>query len=254
MAHVAEKKLLRSLILSGMVSGILCLGTARSHAEDQPPVQFAPGATGKITAPLVDIVREAERRGEALAESLTIQSARDGVEIEDLEGIRTRALNDPRVRNLLGVGEADEADGQAEKYADTRAILFASFSMPPESLRQMMREANAYGLNVVFRGFVNNSVYDTRIALEEVFADDEEGEGFAIDPTLFRRFDIQAVPALVVLGEELDVCNTPACEDDVSPIHDRLSGNIPLETALKLIAAGNGDAWQAARAILDAKP
>jgi conjugal transfer pilus assembly protein TrbC len=254
MAHVAEKKLLRSLILSGMVAGVLGMGTALSHAEDQPPVQFAPGATGKITAPLVDIVREAERRGEALADSLTIQSARDGVEIEDLEGIRTRALNDPRVRNLLGVEEADETDGQGEKYADTRAILFASFSMPPESLLQMMREANAYGLNVVFRGFVNNSVYDTRIALEEVFADDEEGEGFAIDPTLFRRFDIQAVPALVVLGEELDVCNTPACEDDVSPIHDRLSGNIPLETALKLIAAGNGDAWEAARAILDAKP
>jgi conjugal transfer pilus assembly protein TrbC len=106
----------------------------------------------------------------------------------------------------------------------------------------------------VFRGFVNNSVYDTRVALEEVFADDEEGEGFAIDPTLFRRFDIQAVPALVVLGEELDVCNTPACEGDVSPIHDRLSGNIPLETALKLIAAGNGDASETARAILEAKP
>lgn len=254
MAHVAEKKLLRSLILSGMVAVALGMGSARSHAEDQPPVQFAPGATGKITAPLVDIIRDAERRGEALAGSLSIQAPREGVDIEDLDGIRTRALNDPRVRNLLGVDEAKEAEGQGEKYADTRAILFASFSMPPASLRQMMREANSYGLNVVFRGFVNNSVYDTRVALEEVFADDEEGEGFAIDPTLFRRFDIQAVPALVVLGEELDVCNTPACEDEVSPIHDRLSGNIPLETALKLIAAGNGDASETARAILEAKP
>ncbi|WP_167414970.1 type-F conjugative transfer system pilin assembly protein TrbC [Cereibacter sphaeroides] len=90
-----------------------------------------------------------------------------------------------------------------------RAILFASFSMPDTSLRQMMREATAHDLTVVFRGFVNNSVFDTRARLEEVFAEDETGEAFGIDPTLFRRFDIRSVPALVVLAEDLGDCATP---------------------------------------------
>ncbi len=251
MAHVAEKKLLRALI-QGMGVAACALGPA--WAEDEPPVQFAPGATGAITAPLVDIVRDAERRGDALAEQLTIQQPQEGVEITDLDGIRTRALSDPRVKRLLGVAEEEGADTETgEKYAATQAILFASFSMPPESLRQMMQEATAHGATIVFRGFVNNSVYDTREKLEEVFGLDEVGEAFAIDPTLFRRFDIQAVPVLVVLGEELGVCDTPACEADLPPIHDRLAGNIPLDTALKLIAAGHGDASHVARAMIEAK-
>ncbi len=249
MAHVAQTELLRALIRGTSVAALALGMMSPASAEEEPPAQFAPGATGAITVPLVDIVREAERRGEELADSLVIQEPREGVEIADMDGIRSRALNDPRVRKLLGVGEQDPADGQGEKYAETEAILFASFSMPPASLRQMMQEAADHGLTIVFRGFVNNSVFDTRAKLEEVFGEDEIGEAFAIDPTLFRRFDIRAVPVLVVLGESLDVCETPACEGDLPPRHDRLSGNIPVETALRLIAAGNGDAADVARAL-----
>lgn len=248
MAHVAQEKLLRALI-GGILATAAILGPVAPAAaeEDDPPVRFAPGATGPIAAPVEDIVRDAEARGEALADRLTIQEPREGVEIDDLDGIRSRALNDPRIRRLLGAEEETGGEGQGEKYAETRALLFASFSMPPQSLRQMMREADELGLTVVFRGFVNNSVFDTRAKLEEVFEGDEIGEGFAIDPTLFRRFDIQAVPVLVVLGEGLGACESPACESDPPPRHDRLNGNIPLETALRLIAAGNGDAAGIAR-------
>lgn len=254
MAHVAEKKLLRTLICGlGVAASSFGLLAAPPSAENEPPVQFAPGAAGRITAPLADIVRDAERRGDALAERLTIQDAQVGVDIGDLEGMRSRALNDPRVKRLLGVADEDGSSAEnGEKYAETRAILFASFSMPPASLRQMMQEATAHDMTIVFRGFVNNSVYDTREKLEEVFGPDEVGEAFAIDPTLFRRFDIQAVPVLVVLGEELDVCDSPACERDLPPVHDRLAGNIPLETALRLIAAGNGDAAHVARELIGA--
>lgn len=251
MAHVAETQLLRALMRgTGVVAIVLGLGSPVS-AEDEPPVQFAPGATGSITAPLVDIVRDAERHSEELADRLTIQAPQDGVEIEDLDGIRARALSDPRVRRLLGTDSDEPEDGGQEKYAETRAILFASFSMPPASLRQMMQEARKHELTVVFRGFFNSSVFETRAKLEEVFGEDEIGEAFAIDPTLFRRFDIQAVPVLVVLGESLDVCDTPACEGDLPPRHDRLNGNIPLETALRLIAAGNGDAADVARILVE---
>ncbi|WP_140846649.1 type-F conjugative transfer system pilin assembly protein TrbC [Paracoccus sp. FO-3] len=248
MAHVAQEKLLRALT-GALLAALAFLGPVAPSAaeEDDPPVRFAPGATGPIAAPVENIVRDAEARGEELADRLTIQEPREGVEIGDLDGIRSRALNDPRIRRLLGAEEETGAEGQGEKYAETRALLFASFSMPPQSLRQMMREAADHGLTVVFRGFVENSVFETRARLDEVFEGDEIGEGFAIDPTLFRRFDIQAVPVLVVLGEGLGACESPACESDPPPRHDRLNGNIPLETALRLIAAGNGDAAETAR-------
>ncbi|MFC3058405.1 type-F conjugative transfer system pilin assembly protein TrbC [Paenirhodobacter populi] len=255
MAHVAKTQLLRALMRGTGVAAVVLGLTSPVSAEDEPPVQFAPGATGSLTTPLVDIVREAERRGDELADQLTIQDPTEGVPIADLEGMRAKALSDPRVKRLLGLAEEDgTSEGQGEKYAETRAILFASFSMPPQSLRQMMQEATEHGLTIVFRGFVNNSVFDTRAKLEEVFGADEIGEAFAIDPTLFRRFDILAVPALVVLKESLGTCETPACELDLAPAHDRLSGNIPVETALRIIAAGNGDAADVARALAETKP
>lgn len=253
MAHVAQTKLLCAVMVAGLASA-LAPASAQTSQTDEPPVNFAPGATGPIEAPLLDMLRDAKRRGEELRGSLRIQDPQAGVEIDNLAGIRARAMNDPRVRALLGVEDEPVSEDAAEKYAETRAILFASFSMPETSLRQMMREATAYGVTIVFRGFVNNSVFDTREKLEQVFGDDDEAEAFAIDPTLFRRFDIQAVPALVVLGETLDVCETPLCADDIAPVHDRLSGNIPLEAALSIIAAGRGDAEQTARALLEHRP
>ncbi|ULB12509.1 type-F conjugative transfer system pilin assembly protein TrbC (plasmid) [Cereibacter azotoformans] len=250
MAHLAQTQLLRALIAAAVLSA----GAARA-GDELPDPAFAPGATGRIAAPVDRIVRDAERRGEALARELTIQPPREDVEIEDLAGIRTRALNDPRVRALLGAPDAEEVAAEVRaRYGETRAILFASFSMPDTSLRQMMREATAHDLTVVFRGFVNNSVFDTRARLEEVFAEDETGEAFGIDPTLFRRFDIRSVPALVVLAEDLGDCATPACESDPPPRHDRVSGNVPLETALRVIAAGNGEAASVARSLLEQKP
>ncbi|MPL92153.1 hypothetical protein SDC9_38250 [bioreactor metagenome] len=249
MADLAKEKLLR--LLTAASAAIAISAATPAFPEEQPPVAFAPGATGAIRAPLTDIVRDAERRGEELGEELTIQPAQPGVEVKDLAQIRERALNDPRVKALLGVQEELDTEGAAEKYSATKGLLFASFSMPETSLRQMMREANTYGLTVVFRGFVNNSVFDTRARLEEVFAEDEDGEAFAIDPTLFQRFQIKAVPVLVVLAEELDTCTTPACETDLPPRHDRVAGNVPVETALRLIVAGAGDAAAVARDLME---
>ena len=247
MAHLAKTQLLRALMLAtALTTG--AVSAQEAPVPEEPPVRFAPGSTGQVRVPVEDLVREAERRGEELADRLTIQEERQGVEIEDLAGIRERALNDPRVKKLLGIqeDEQDAADA-AEKYAETEAILFASFSMPPASLRQMMQEATTFGATIVFRGFVNDSVFDTRAKLEEVFGQDELGEAFAIDPTLFKRFDIRSVPVLVVLTDGLDVCESPNCETDLPPVHDRLSGNVPMETALKIMAAGNGDAAHVAR-------
>ena len=249
MAYVAQTKLLCTLI-SMLLATASAPALGQALQDDEPPVNFAPGATGAIEAPLLDMLRDAKRRGEELRESLNIQEPQADVEIDNLADIRARAMNDPRVRALLGVEDETVTDEAAEKYAETRAILFASFSMPETSLRQMMQEASDYGVTIVFRGFVNNSVFDTREKLEQVFGDHDDAEAFAIDPTLFRRFDIQAVPALVVLGETLDVCETPLCAEDTAPIHDRLSGNIPLEASLSIIAAGRGDAEDTARAIL----
>ncbi|QEP30426.1 type-F conjugative transfer system pilin assembly protein TrbC [Pukyongiella litopenaei] len=217
------------------VAGLADQAASRGDAV----VEYAPGSTGRITAPLATIVDEAERHGEILRERLgepePAEGAFDGV---DFDALRDRALNDPRVRALLGTD--DDVAGAAEagtRYEDSKVFLLASFSMPRESLRQMMSEARDFGLNIVFRGFVNNSVHDTQAALEKTFGDLDAAAGFSIDPTLFTRFHVEAVPQVIAVGDAMEVCETEGCAGDPVPPHDRVRGNVPLRFALERIAA-----------------
>lgn len=237
--------MLRTLISAiALGSSLVALpGHAQEQEEDHGVVDYAPGSTGRITAPLATIVDDAKRRGEALREELKpLAPAENAFEDVDFDNLREKALNNPRVRSLMGVGDKRGfgAGGERQRYEGSRIFLLASFSMPKESLRQMMSEANTYGLPIIFRGFVNNSVYDTQAALEEAFGSVDDAVGFSIDPTVFTRFEVAAVPQVIAVQSDLDVCETPGCEDDPMPPHDRVKGNVPLEFALKLIA-DNGD-------------
>lgn len=244
MACLAKKKLLRALIASAIATGAIASSIFATNVvaqEDTDEMEFAPGATGYISAPITELILNAEKAADALGERLNILDAMKGVEIPDLAGIRDRALNDPRVLALLGVktGEAGQG-GEELRYAGAHIWLLLSFSMPKTSLQQAMLEAEKYGVPVVFRGFVNNSVYDTRAAILDVWGSEEAAKGFGIDPTLFTRFDITAVPVVIAASQMLEICETQGCENDPVPPHDRVSGNIPLETVLEIIAHGDG--------------
>lgn len=172
---------------------------------------------------------------------------------DGLRNLGVDSLQNEQVRSLLNLpapGEDQGGDGGEERYASDVFVL-ASFSMPLPSLKALMQDATSMGVPVVFRGFVNGSLEDTEAAVRAVYTDDDQSHGFTIDPTLFERFNIQAVPVFVSLGERIDVCETQGCEGDPVPVHDRVTGNISLLAALNVIARGNGDAPDPARAILE---
>lgn len=163
-------------------------------------------------------------------------------------------LGNARVRTMLGVGEGstfDVATGGADMRYPHGVYVFASFSMPGGALRQLLTDAADLGVPVVFNGFVNNSAFETEAVMRRLFANDSSARGFIIDPTLFVRFDIAAVPAFVTTNAALDVCDTPGCVQDFTPEHDVLRGNVPLRSALEIIAQGNGTAPEPARRILE---
>ncbi len=213
--------------------------------------EYAPGSTGRITAPLATIVDTAKQQGEVLRQTLRpLDEAEGAFSDVDFDGLRTRALSDPRVRALLGADATGGAASDAEevRYDGATIFLLASFSMPKESLRQMMAEARKFGLPIVFRGFVNNSVYETQAALEETFGSLDDAVGFSIDPTVFTRFRVTSVPQVIAMSEAVDVCETSGCEADPVPLHDRVGGNVPVEFALRLIAEqGEAGASEAQR-------
>lgn len=241
--------MLRTLMHAVCVT--LAANAATAQTEDRF-TDFAPGAQGAITQSIPGILERAEENGTWLRDQITPQTPAVTDLRAPIEDLRRRALNNPRVRALLGTDTQGSFDPQteAQRYANQRAFLFASFSLPEPSLRAMMGEAQRFDVPIIFRGFVNNSVYDTQVAIQRVFGDDAETIGFTIDPTLFTRFDITRVPQVVVTRDLLSPCETQGCTGDIAPSHDRIAGNIPLQAALELVAREARDSGTSAQMVL----
>lgn len=123
----------------------------------------------------------------------------------------------------------NEAEAKANEMAkapvsvNKTVIVFASLSMPRENLKALAAEAKKIGAAIVFRGLKN----DDFIAMRQELAG--LGEGFAIDPTLFKRFGVEEVPTFVLPVDNLLPCDMDGCP----PVrHVKLAGNLGLEGAL----------------------
>ncbi len=118
-------------------------------------------------------------------------------------------------------------------------IVFASLSMPPQSLKQLIKDTARAGGVVVFRGFPNNSMKEFAGRLGQIVESQDDFTNIGIDPRLFRAFNVQAVPTYVAVSSDFDLCAGFSCQTKVPP-YDRMTGNVTVEYALNSFADGNG--------------
>lgn len=116
------------------------------------------------------------------------------------------------------------------KAPTSNVLIFVSFSMPKASLRGWLQQADRINAPVIIRGLVHNSFRDTTKAVMEIITDNRGG--VQIDPTLFKRFHIEKVPAVVVIDS--------AClsKEECGNFH-AMYGDVTLDYALKEIARQN---------------
>lgn len=134
--------------------------------------------------------------------------------------------------------------GAAQNVAGTKGdapqlIVFASLSMPPKALRQLIGDASRAGGIVVFRGFPNNSMKAFSAALGKVVNEQDQLANVGIDPRLFRAFDVQAVPTYVAVSSEFDLCSGFNCKTALPP-HDRMTGNVSIKYVLETFVDSHG--------------
>jgi len=79
-------------------------------------------------------------------------------------------------------------------------IIFVSFSMPKESIKAWIDQAEKIGAGIYIRGLVNNSFKDTAKAVSDLIQDNKGG--LLVDPTLFKKYAIVQVPAVVVVDKD----------------------------------------------------
>ena len=139
---------------------------------------------------------------------------------------------DAIVQTAAGAAKSDRGDAP-------QFIAFASLSMPPAALRQLMRDVPQAGGVVVFRGFPANSVKAFTAGLAKAAGGNGKLDNVGIDPRLFRAFAVDTVPTYVVASSDFDLCDGFDCRTKLPP-HDRISGNVSTEYALSTFAGGDG--------------
>lgn len=116
-------------------------------------------------------------------------------------------------------------------------LVLVSFSMPEIELRELARQAARIGAPLILRGLVDDSLPATQRKLSSYA--DIDGASFAVDPTLFRRFGVSAVPTFILPLESLQACSDAGCP---VPTHVKLSGDAGLDHVLDQIGHRAKDA------------
>lgn len=74
--------------------------------------------------------------------------------------------------------------------------IFVSFSLPDTTLKSLYRDTKRTGGKLVLRGLYQNSFKKTVVKLRELEIE------IVIDPLIFRKYQITAVPTFLLLKEE----------------------------------------------------
>ena len=189
-----------------------------------------------------------EAAARALAEAVT--AARS--DAEDLDAW-SRAVLDRALESAGALSSSGDATTPAaaplpaERAAATLArslvpeaagpevIVFTSLALPEASWRRWSLDAARAGAALVLRGVAPGGLAATVRRLRARLP--EGGAGVAIDPALFRRFHIDAIPAVAVVPGGAAPCRRRGCAGEPAPPHDRIAGNVGLAAALETVAA-----------------
>ena len=203
--------------------------------------------------------------GASLAQETAEETARDMVEralrntkkspVEDINAWSRSVLERALERAAKNAPETPAplpAESRAGSLAEnlskpargSEVIVFMSLSVPAAAWREWSMEAARIGAPLVLRGVAPGGL---RVTVKRVGAYLPANAGAAIDPRLFRLFEIDVVPAVAVVPGGVPSCESRGCSADPAPPHDVIGGNIGLEAALAAIAREDGPGHETAR-------
>ena len=163
-------------------------------------------------------------------------------------GIAKDQLEKDTIAKLLNNYRFKSEDIKKSQITHFPLMIFVSSSIPKSSLKDLMIQAKKSGAVLVFRGMMG-SLKNTAKFLGDISKDNVQA---IIDPRLFDLFNVEVVPTVIVLKEATQNCQSDNNENkcQITPIHDRISGNITLDYALETIANGKSETSQIASKFL----
>jgi len=125
-------------------------------------------------------------------------------------------------------------------------FIFISFSMPEQTIKRYLQQAERTQANIILNGFVDNDMQKTLNLLEE-WSKAYPINNILIDPVLYQRFEISKVPTIILMQGEYPC---PSKNDCLVKAVDKLTGDVNLDYALQLFSQ-EGDLKQSASHLLN---
>ena len=223
-----------------IVTGTLLLGSlagfAVAQSVDGLDIQRVLGRASNAQSDAQALADEIVKRGDAM---------RDEARATAEGGQRNLQANGARLTGgSIGPIDFDEIIKTATATSEDRGrapqlIVFASLSMPEDSLKALIRDTALAGGTVTFNGFPGNSMKAFQQGIMKVVDNNDAYSNIGVDPRLFRAFKVRSVPTVVVATSDFDLCDGFDCTTQVPPF-DRISGNVTLGYALETFANGDG--------------
>ena len=221
MSRMSSKPGAAALVLAALLTG-----GARTALPNEPPE-----AAARALAEAVEAARPGAEDLDAWSRTVldrALESAGALLPSDDTTTPATTPL--PAERAATTVRRGLQSGG-----AGPEVIVFASLALPEASWRRWSLDAARAGAALVLRGVAPDGLAATVRRIRARLP--EGGAGVAIDPALFRRFGIDAVPAVTVVPGGVAPCRRRGCAGEPPPPHDRIAGNVGLAAALEMVAA-----------------
>lgn len=119
-------------------------------------------------------------------------------------------------------------------------MILVSLAMPKAALQHLAQQADQAGAVLVLRGLVEDSFDKTTQAIHGILGDTAGDSTFQINPTVFRRYQVQDVPTFIL-------AKTPATSADTCVLGDdyvTVRGDATLAYALRKLGGHTG--WETA--------
>ena len=209
------------LFLTAALLAVGCIGTARAE-EMSRAADPAPDAALLVE----EVLRKAGGNGEDSLGSWSrsiidraLRRAGDAAR-QTVPGSESGAGPGSSLPSAVPLpAERHAGDLSGPRSGTAELLIFTSLSVPVASWRQWARDAARTGAPLVLRGVGVGGLPETAKRIGERLGGAEAG--VAIDPRLFRLFNIERVPAVVVVPGGVPRCESRGCAKEPAPPHDQ---------------------------------
>ncbi|AIT82496.1 type-F conjugative transfer system pilin assembly protein TrbC [Novosphingobium pentaromativorans] len=228
----------RYLLVTATIIAVASVSALLAQTVDGIDIQAIKQRSADLQADAEAFVNQVKDRGSSFREDAT--SVHEGGTANMRQVSKTELPKGPAGPiDFDEIVQGASSNLEAGKGEAPQFIVFASLSMPPQSLKKLITDTARAGGVVVFRGFPNNSMKQFASRLGKIVDRQDDFANVGIDPRLFRAFDVQAVPTYVAVSSDFNLCAGFSCRTVVPP-YDRIVGNVTVEYALDSFVEGNG--------------